>query len=364
MLELAPEEYARVRPLLPRGFGMAAAVLAGRAPGRVWADDAARPTRALVGTAELWLLLGMPRDDGFDDDLRALLADVVFAGGSVRAGDDELLLSVHPPSWEARLPRLFGARRYLPDPRAYLELAPGALVPQPPPAGYSLVEVDGAFLERGELANHSTLTRWIDGHFLDRADFLERGAATCLVAGGEVASLCVTDCAGGGVAEVGVETAPGHRRRGLGAAVVAATCARLSGRGVERVGWHCWRRNEASLRTAARVGFRKAFEYGSWFAMFDPVRDRLVHGWWYLTVRDDPRAAAEELRPVLAEAGETVEPAWFVHAARAEARLGDDERAFVYLRRARDLGWDGLEGLSEDADFERLRSDPAWELLN
>ena len=346
MPELQAAELARVAPLLPPGYGMAAAVLSGNARGRVWADSAQRPSRALIATIEVWVLVGAPGDDGFEEELARVFQDEVLTGRAMDTDHEEVGLTCVDPAWAGRLAGLFGGRDLLSDPRQYYEVEAARLTAAPLPEGYERCDVDAAFLER-----QSQARGWIEDHYLGHGDFLARSAATVLLQGSEPACWCITDCVEGEAAEVGIETDPAHRRRGLAAAAVTITCARLFERGVRRIGWHCHARNAGSVRTALRSGFSLVREDPGLFRMFDPVRHELVRGFCLLEVEADAPAALAHLQEVLTEHPD-LEARWTVLAARAAVRSGEEGLGRELLRAAYAGGWPGP--LEDDAELTAL----------
>lgn len=74
--------------------------------------------------------------------------------------------------------------------------------------------------------------------------------------------------------------------------------------------------------------------------------------------QDFPEAARRYVE--LLDAGEESPDAAY-NAARCFARAGDAGEAFVYLRRARAMGFTENERAAEEKDFETLRGDPRWE---
>ena len=62
--------------------------------------------------------------------------------------------------------------------------------------------------------------------------------------------------AGERFADVGVHVAASHRRQGIASAAAAAVCRAVRGLGLVPV-WGCGAHNEASMRTAAALGFRE-----------------------------------------------------------------------------------------------------------
>jgi RimJ/RimL family protein N-acetyltransferase len=69
--------------------------------------------------------------------------------------------------------------------------------------------------------------------------------------------------------EIGIRTAPDHRRRGLGGAAAAAAVDDALAHGFAMVGWHCPEENVGSIRTAEKVGFRLEREYAAYYVRLD-----------------------------------------------------------------------------------------------
>lgn len=272
---------------------MARAVCAGHGRGRVWVDDVDRPTGAMIGTVENWLFAGKA-SPAFEAELAPVLQRICRDGSGLEEDPSEFSFSYEDPSWVAVAEGAIGD--LLSDPRQYYELESSNHVDVPVPAGFELRPIDAEFLE-----TPSEATTWINNHYLERSDFLERSCATAILKEGELACWCITDCIEGEVAEVGIETAEAFRRQGLAAAAVSANCAALFRRGVKRIGWHCFGINTGSIRTAKRNGFELVRDYPLRFRMLDALRHELVRGWVMLEVEKDAAGAAKHLERVLNE---------------------------------------------------------------
>jgi ribosomal protein S18 acetylase RimI-like enzyme len=101
---------------------------------------------------------------------------------------------------------------------------------------------------------------WFDARMLGTGQYvgLRRGGALVAVAGVHVYSPAWRVAALGNVT-----TRPGHRGRGLGAAVVAALCRRLVGN-VDHVALNVRADNVAALRLYGRLGFTRVAGYGEY----------------------------------------------------------------------------------------------------
>jgi RimJ/RimL family protein N-acetyltransferase len=92
-------------------------------------------------------------------------------------------------------------------------------------------------------------------------EFLEKSVGVCGVIGDEVVSWCMSEYNHGDRYEIGIATVEEHRRRGIATITADTLMRRCLEHGFSRVGWHCWRRNEPSNRTALKLGFRFVESY-------------------------------------------------------------------------------------------------------
>lgn len=233
----------------------ARAVLSGAMPGVVFVDDPTRPSAVFVHSPEGNFIGGDPTNLRFVADLRAHLAAVFNA-----ERDGDLVLSFDHDDWlpvaEAIVPDLFlfqvPRRHYV-----YRGERPG--LQANPPSGYRIVPIDAALLEHRQVPDH--VRDWMDGNWGGADGFLARGFGAAALYGEAVVSWSLADCIVAERAEIGIHTAPEHRRRGLASQVTAATLAIAFDHGLTEVGWHCNDDNAGSYRTAESVGFKLARQY-------------------------------------------------------------------------------------------------------
>lgn len=256
---LEPDQFARARGLTDplEHFLSVQAVIQGASPGRVWVDDPTAPSCAFIEAPEGWHLIGQAPDAQFARGVGELYAETILPDG-VRSGWRYSCLHCWPAEWGELIAPQIG--RWSPrwDYQRFLLLRELRVDWRPlVPEGMKLVPVTREFLESG--------TRWteeIRGHgFWSLEDFLARGFGHCMMHEGAIVGSCIADMVVGARTEVGVWTHPEYRRRGLATAVVAASVEHCLARGIRHIGWHCWSPNEASLRTAQRVGFEYVLDH-------------------------------------------------------------------------------------------------------
>ena len=364
--ELTPDQFAGVRPLFA-GFDYSLslqAAIEGINPGRIFVDDAGSPRTGLALTVEGYLLAGEHDDPEILEALRQLLRDSIFTGKVYVNGDDSLSLAVHPEAWEARLPELIPTYEALRLTRYHYLCRQVSLDWRGTlPEGYERRRIDRDLLADPGLVLPEDFGAGgqIEACWGSVAHFLDKGIGFCLLHGGEVVSHCSADCAASGQVDVGVYTHPAHRRKGLAAAVVAATVEHCLSHGSRQVGWHCNAENVASWKTAERVGFRRNREYVYYWYAYDRV-DHWLELARYSCGRGDYAAAAGYYEQAFAARAGHIEYD-YLHAALAWAHLGHVDRALAALAAAVDLGSTHAEWVLRQPAFLPLHGLPAWERL-
>ncbi len=364
MQELEPHEFDRVRPLfegLDYSLSIQAA-LAGNNPGRIFVDDAARPRTALALTVEGYLLAGECDNPATNEALRRFLRERIFTGQVYVNGAESMSLAVHPPAWEARLPKLiptheveklaryhYVCRAVKFDWRKHL------------PEGYTLHRVDPALMNNPQVA-------WPDPlrEFFNPADmwgtlenFQAKGISFCIIHEQQVVAWCTCDCTAGSQMDVGIVTQPGYRRRGLAATVTAATVEYCLSHGFSAIGWHCDARNMPSWKTAEKVGFERNREYAYYYYMYDPV-DHLAELGWYHYRRGEYAKTTHYYEQAFAQRDK--HPDYYYHlTASAYALLENKDKALYYLRAAAEHGWADADFTQAQEEFRILQGAPEWD---
>lgn len=232
---LAPDDYDRLVPALEAlemNTLFAGAVLARRAPGRVLVDS---DVAYVIHAYGMSLLFG-PCD-------AAVAAEVVAR----RRTADEWL-QVAPAAWAEAIA---GGPRVESHTRVNFQFSPEA---------YRVRRL--AFPEhrarRADRADFERAGSVVPRAFWRTADELAaRGAAFAVDVDGELAAMAFSAFVTDTQLEIGIETAPRHRGRGLATVACAALIDHCLARGLEPV-WACRLENTASHRLAEALGFEPA----------------------------------------------------------------------------------------------------------
>ena len=217
-------------------------VIEGRQPGRIFADDEASPSAALVCQHSGYSYLGGKRDA-----FASWIEERLFTAIDREAID----LCTTAGFWEARLPILPGLRATPYQMRSYRlsedRFQEARSVLPAPPQGCRIVRITADLLARHP--GNPCLC------FLEsEQSFVQDGLGFVLLDGDELASSCITSFVGNGTCDVSLATREEYRRRGHATQVTAAFIQGCTDIGIQPV-WHTTADNAASDAIAARFGF-------------------------------------------------------------------------------------------------------------
>ena len=264
--ELKANEFTRAQPLFAGLENRVAiqAIIEGNSPGRIFVDDATRPTAAFMWNEFRYsYLAGNPNNDAFTASLSRLLSGILFPEAR-DSHDPTVVLYPHPETWREKVDALIGGETLINLARRTFSFNPARFQyrgwRERVPSGFRVQRIDESLLEKGGqeiIADIRTLWRSAD-------DFLSAGAGFCLLSGNQVVSTCLSGFFGGGKYEIGVSTSSEHRRQGFATLTASAFIAHCLQQDLEPV-WECWADNSSSIGLAEKLGFEMRVDYPVYF---------------------------------------------------------------------------------------------------
>ena len=260
MHELKPPQPHRIKELFDSfGFHVScAAVLDGINPGRILVDDPLSPTSGFLFSPEASYLSGDADNVAFCDSLNEFLSD----SGNLGVPTGNLIMIVSSDRWLKTLSEFAteaGIESY--NRRHYLCKDESDICEAPSPPGATLNRIDRSFLANKRYRKPDHLEQWIRHNWSSYPSYLRTGFGMATICGNEVAAWSVADCISDGNCEIGIHTASGWRRKGMGAFTAGGALKYAFSRDMKTVGWHCHEENIASRRTAEKVGFHLERNY-------------------------------------------------------------------------------------------------------
>ena len=218
-------------------------VLEGHA-GAARADDTARPTVARLDCGPFAAFAGNPESPAAEDLVRCASIDWT---------------TPETPRWRALLEELFPGRvRAIPFvtlSSASLDVGVLGRLASCVPSGYVVRRLDATWVDR-LLADMRR--SWLLDSYASLDDFLRRGIGYLAVCGGRVVASATSAVTSSRAIDIDIETAPGHRRKGLATAVGAALALECLVRGLEPL-WLA--SNETSCHLAEKLGYERVDRY-------------------------------------------------------------------------------------------------------
>jgi RimJ/RimL family protein N-acetyltransferase len=265
-------------------------VINGDNEGRIWVDDIKNANTGLLVDNE-WsaYLAGDPSNKEFNRSLGKLLKNEIMpkaekhsenANPEYNAG--EFVIYYNNEDWFIALEQDFGIEDLLPLRRYYYRFNQLKFpnwkdrIPQ----GFSIQKVDRRFLQQKHLVNFDEVYNWVVNTWRCTEDFFGRGFGFCLVKENEeIVSWGIADWATEDQAEMGIGTSKEYRRQGFATTVTSAAADFCLTNDI-RLGWHCSEHNNASWKTAEKVGFIRKRGYTAALRNFDNNANLLENAWY------------------------------------------------------------------------------------
>ncbi|NHJ49694.1 MAG: GNAT family N-acetyltransferase [Asgard group archaeon] len=287
MIELQSDEFEKAQELFTEvEYNLnCMVVIAGINQGRIWVDSKEKPSSGFL-VDNMWslFLAGNPNNNEFNASIGKILKDEIFpiAKDKEEITYGEWIFYFENQDWFEKIINEFGIKDPVPLKRYHYVLEK-LLVPdwrEKIPKGFEMRKIDESLLKQENLENFKEIKRWINSQYDNEEKFLEKGGGFCLLENNEViASWCVSDWGVENKIEIGIGTASDYRRRGFATLCTSATTEHYFEKGYH-VGWHCNHENEASWRTAEKVGFVRKKCYIAASGLYKE-KDHLFYNAWY-----------------------------------------------------------------------------------
>ena len=273
MVELAVKEFWRAEELFRELAEMhlfATAVLNHDLPGRIYVDDPENPKSGFMSTKELQCLAGNPNNEPFNQALKQLLQETICLGNAPETTLEEIDLTFIGDSWQHQLQFLFGDWRWPPIPNcaAHYRWQNGMLKWRDlVPNGFSVQPLDAKKVA-------AQPTNKMPFAIKPFSQFGVDGFGFCMIQNGRIVCSSFCDVTSKTACEIGVETDPDHRRRGLATIATAATVEYALSVGFTDIWWICDVNNLGSIKTAVKNGFVEQFQSNSYFFILDETEHK------------------------------------------------------------------------------------------
>lgn len=362
MQKMKKNEYGKARAIfqdLETFQPMCAAVLDGVWPGQIWVDDLVKPRSGLlltflsVGGAAWCFLAGDSDNLAFNTAVNKAIFEEEVAGKDTGT----FLFTCSPEDWDGQL-------SVVGDPRQ-----PAAMLRQHYvcrgltydwrtnfPNGYVIQPMEINQLKQADLQLptpvKTTLGAWKS---IKNEGFQDYGFV--VIHKNQVVAWATVDFVTEKSGDLGFETVPEFRKRGLGSAVAAAALEHGVAKSLE-IHWTCATDNAGSKRSAAKLGLQRGEDYVMYLFAQD-VDTHLAQVAYSKLSNGEHQEAIELYEQLFAQKADV--PTWaYFDTAQACAAIGETDKALKYLRVAAKQGWSAVEMTEQTAEFKILHTSSEW----
>jgi RimJ/RimL family protein N-acetyltransferase len=271
MTSLHPNSYELIRPIL---LGMdyhlvGRSILAKQTPAHIFADNHEQPKALFAQAGHRYILAGDSEIDSFNIGIQKIFLNVICPQ-AIAAGHEGFTVYYDSTAWEKKMNALLtGKKTILTDRKYYACKELKHKWQDFLPEGFQLHMVDAGLLANTELKHLETLKEEMISERPSVEDFLAKSFGVCAIQGNELAGWCLSEYNADNRCEIGIETTSEFRQRGIATALTLAFLEHAFSHGITEVGWHCFKRNEASGKTALKAGFDKARDYKAYIVLLN-----------------------------------------------------------------------------------------------
>lgn len=240
-----------------------AAILAGETPAQIYVNDLHTPTVALLLPWEghRVFLAGSTTDETCIEEMRNILLEL-FSSPKSAANPYVVIMYYASPIWESCFQTLCQGMETTQAMRQYYILLHALPNWQDLlPTTWRVRQVNATLLAEQQLQFLPELIEEVHSESHSQEDFLTRKFGYCLQEDDMLIGWCLSEYNHGDRCEVGIETMPAYRRRGVACITASALIEHALAHGLTSIGWHCWSTNIASGSLARKLGGTLTAEY-------------------------------------------------------------------------------------------------------
>ena len=264
MIALHSNSHELIRPLL---LGMdfhlvGRSILAKKTPAQIFVDNNEAPKALFAQAGHRYILAGDAEIDSFNRGIQKQFNEVILPQAEAE-GLGGFAVYYDTPAWEKKMDAFIQGKEIIHADREYyackeLKKDWRALLPE----GFQLKMVDAELLAMN-LKHLDTLKEEMTSERPSVEDFLAKSFGVCAVHENELAGWCLSEYNADSRCEIGIETISEYRQRGIATTLTLAFLEHAFSNGISEVGWHCFKRNAPSAKTALKAGFDKVCDYHS-----------------------------------------------------------------------------------------------------
>ncbi len=308
--------------------------------GYIYVDDEQNPKSAFLISPEGFYLGGV-KNESFYKKLNEVLKNKIFKEALDNKKEDYVCF--YPNLLENSIHTIFKSLYPMKDIRHYYELETTNHIYHT--VSNQVVKINKKLFNQA-LDGLQDIKEQIENSWFSLDQFMKNGLGYVSIKNNKIISWCISDTVVGNRCELGIETDEAYRQKGYGFETLISTLNECKKRNIKKVGWHCWKSNIPSIKTASKAGFKLIEEIQVSFGLYNKYRNYITNGNHYLmNERDDQLSAKFYALALDNDYGQL----WhYYNASCLLYKLGQIDKAKTYYKKAVDKGWKGLNNWNKD----------------
>lgn len=251
-------EYSTIIPLFQNmNYHLAVhAVLNKIISANIYVDNITSPCAALIQVKNRFYLAGS-HSNSFNNSIKEILVHYIYSGQT----KNNIAILYYTPPWGSILGILLKNQFPVKAYRHYYTF--DHLVcnwKNICPEKFSIRLVTRSLLNT-PLKNLDNLKKEMCSERKSVEDFLENSFGICAVYKNKIAGWCLSEYNTETQCEIGIETLKPFQKQGVATSTASACIEYALSQNISHIGWHCYKNNISSIKTAKKVGFKKDREY-------------------------------------------------------------------------------------------------------
>ena len=232
-------------------------ILQGNTNANVYVDDSNRPRTAFLWSKGKAWLLGEP----IDNITESLINVINQYEDYLRKNGGDVFRLHYSQVWATHIPDIFSGLRLEKYTRSYYSLESQQKDwSLNPPEGYRILPVDDALLT-SDYENIDLVKDEMRSECSSVQEFLNKHISYVAIIEGTIVSWCMSEYTTASSCELGIATIEKYQRKGLATQVAKGVINLALKNNINNIGWHCWKKNIPSVKTALTLGFEYRLDY-------------------------------------------------------------------------------------------------------
>jgi len=241
----------------------------GKTKVRIWVDDQENPTCAMLLSDCRMRIIGFPKTDEILNKVIDFFKEKVMLG-KIEKIEKYIVLFYYESEWESLLTDIFKDKTIHKSSREYYELDLRTI-----DVKNSYNNLDYEIKDAVELALGNKEYEFIDelreemcSESESIIEFSKNCFGFCAIKDNKIIGYCLSEYNNENGCEIGIGVREEYQQKGIATKLAYELFQEAKAKGINTIGWGCYKKNIPSVKTAIKLGLKKVKEYNSFYIKY------------------------------------------------------------------------------------------------